>query len=182
MCIAWDCKCVDVYFSTGWSRIGWRNLQQPPPSDRQWLLHFCVFIIHHMILMQLCLSVSGRGRRVGVFVSIGGTGILFHLLVTASKETVPSEELMMQLHLLLAKVGPKGTTVSSHSLLLSFSGFWRSLPLFLFACKCLGTNVIVSLRAHACFNLCLSRQKVWREGSTERSSHRHCQLNQAKPT
>uniref|UniRef100_A0A674N0P8 Cytosolic carboxypeptidase 1 n=1 Tax=Takifugu rubripes TaxID=31033 RepID=A0A674N0P8_TAKRU len=53
------------------------------------------------------LLTVGRGRRVGVFVSIGGTGILFHLLVTASKETMPSEELMLQLHLLLAKVGPK---------------------------------------------------------------------------
>lgn len=48
----------------------------------------------------------------GVFVSIGGTGILFHLLVTASKETIPSEELMLQLHVLLAKIGPKGRTVS----------------------------------------------------------------------
>uniref|UniRef100_H3DED1 Cytosolic carboxypeptidase 1 n=1 Tax=Tetraodon nigroviridis TaxID=99883 RepID=H3DED1_TETNG len=53
------------------------------------------------------LLTVGRGRRVGVFVSIGGTGILFHLLVTASKEADPSEELMLQLHVLLAKVGPK---------------------------------------------------------------------------
>lgn len=66
----------------------------------------------HFIFAERCLSILGRGRRVGVFVSIGGTGILFHLLVTASKETMPSEELMLQLHLLLAKVGPKGRTVS----------------------------------------------------------------------
>lgn len=45
----------------------------------------------------------------GVFVSKGGTGILFQILITASKEQPPSEELMLQLHSLLAKVGPKGS-------------------------------------------------------------------------
>lgn len=44
----------------------------------------------------------------GVFVSKGGTGVLFQLLINASKEFPPSEELMLQLHSLLAKVGPKG--------------------------------------------------------------------------
>ncbi|XP_049434634.1 cytosolic carboxypeptidase 1 isoform X1 [Epinephelus fuscoguttatus] len=53
------------------------------------------------------LLTVGRGRRVGVFVSKGGTGILFQILITASKELPPSEELMLQLHSLLAKVGPK---------------------------------------------------------------------------
>uniref|UniRef100_A0A3Q1IP38 Cytosolic carboxypeptidase 1 n=1 Tax=Anabas testudineus TaxID=64144 RepID=A0A3Q1IP38_ANATE len=53
------------------------------------------------------LLTVGEGRRVGVFVSKGGTGILFQLLITASKELPPSEELMLQLHSLLAKVGPK---------------------------------------------------------------------------
>lgn len=53
-------------------------------------------------------SNAGRGRRVGVFVSKGGTGILFQILINASKELPPSEELMLQLHSLLAKVGPKG--------------------------------------------------------------------------
>ncbi|XP_056137454.1 cytosolic carboxypeptidase 1 [Lampris incognitus] len=57
------------------------------------------------ILSEL-LTVGG-GRRVGVFVSKGGTGILLKLLITASKESPPSEELMLQLHSLLAKVGPK---------------------------------------------------------------------------
>ncbi|KAM3867855.1 cytosolic carboxypeptidase 1 [Diretmus argenteus] len=57
------------------------------------------------ILSEL-LTVGG-GRRVGVFVSKGGTGILLHLLITASNESPPSEELMLQLHSLLAKVGPK---------------------------------------------------------------------------
>uniref|UniRef100_A0A1A8LCT8 Cytosolic carboxypeptidase 1 n=1 Tax=Nothobranchius pienaari TaxID=704102 RepID=A0A1A8LCT8_9TELE len=53
------------------------------------------------------LLTVGRGRRVGVFVSKGGTGVLFQILVNASKEFPPSEELMLQLHSLLAKVGPK---------------------------------------------------------------------------
>nr|XP_020458057.1 cytosolic carboxypeptidase 1 [Monopterus albus]XP_020458058.1 cytosolic carboxypeptidase 1 [Monopterus albus]XP_020458059.1 cytosolic carboxypeptidase 1 [Monopterus albus] len=53
------------------------------------------------------LLTVGRGRRVGVFVSKGGTGILFQLLITASKELPPNEELMLQLHSLLAKAGPK---------------------------------------------------------------------------
>ncbi|XP_073321930.1 cytosolic carboxypeptidase 1 [Pagrus major] len=53
------------------------------------------------------LLTVGRGRRVGVFVSKGGTGVLFQILITASKEFPPSEELMLQLHSLLAKVGPK---------------------------------------------------------------------------
>ncbi|XP_033828127.1 cytosolic carboxypeptidase 1 [Periophthalmus magnuspinnatus] len=53
------------------------------------------------------LLTIGRGRRVGVFVSKGGTGILFQTLLSVSKEMPPSEELMLQLHSLLAKVGPK---------------------------------------------------------------------------
>ncbi|KAM9743726.1 cytosolic carboxypeptidase 1 isoform 2-T3 [Menidia menidia] len=53
------------------------------------------------------LLTVGRGRRVGVFVSKGGTGILFQVLIISSKELPPSEELMLQLHSLLAKVGPK---------------------------------------------------------------------------
>ncbi|XP_029915053.1 cytosolic carboxypeptidase 1 isoform X2 [Myripristis murdjan] len=57
------------------------------------------------ILSEL-LTVGG-GRRVGVFVSKGGTGLLLQKLITASKESPPSEELMLQLHSLLAKVGPK---------------------------------------------------------------------------
>ncbi|XP_008334914.1 cytosolic carboxypeptidase 1 isoform X2 [Cynoglossus semilaevis] len=53
------------------------------------------------------LLTAGRGRRVGLFVSKGGTGVLFQILTTAMKEMAPSEELMLQLHSLLAKVGPK---------------------------------------------------------------------------
>uniref|UniRef100_A0A8C5CU64 Cytosolic carboxypeptidase 1 n=1 Tax=Gadus morhua TaxID=8049 RepID=A0A8C5CU64_GADMO len=57
------------------------------------------------ILSEL-LTVGG-GRRVAVFVSKGGPAILLKLLISASKESPPSEELMLQLHSLLAKVGPK---------------------------------------------------------------------------
>ncbi|KAM9858621.1 cytosolic carboxypeptidase 1 [Aulostomus maculatus] len=58
------------------------------------------------------LLTAGEGRRVGVFVSKGGTGILFQILITASKELPPCEELMLQLHSLLAKVGPKDRKLS----------------------------------------------------------------------
>lgn len=51
---------------------------------------------------------TGRGRRIGVFISKGGTGILFQILVSASQEPIVSEDLMVQLHSLLAKVGPNG--------------------------------------------------------------------------
>nr|XP_057928088.1 cytosolic carboxypeptidase 1 isoform X2 [Doryrhamphus excisus] len=63
------------------------------------------------ILNILCilseLLTLGKGRRVGVFVSKGGTGVLLRILISTSKEFHPSEELMLQLHSLLAKVGPK---------------------------------------------------------------------------
>uniref|UniRef100_A0A8B9KS56 ATP/GTP binding protein 1 n=1 Tax=Astyanax mexicanus TaxID=7994 RepID=A0A8B9KS56_ASTMX len=63
------------------------------------------------ILNILCilneLLTLGGGRRVGVFVSKGGTAILLQLLVQSGKEASPSEELMLQTHSLLAKVGPK---------------------------------------------------------------------------
>ncbi|XP_038161728.1 cytosolic carboxypeptidase 1 isoform X2 [Cyprinodon tularosa] len=59
-----------------------------------------------MYILSELLTI-GRGRRVGVFVSKGGTGVLFQILISASNELPPSEELMLQLHSLLAKVGPK---------------------------------------------------------------------------
>uniref|UniRef100_A0A674ADR2 Cytosolic carboxypeptidase 1 n=1 Tax=Salmo trutta TaxID=8032 RepID=A0A674ADR2_SALTR len=53
------------------------------------------------------LTEPSGGRRIGVFVSKGGTGILLQLVISASKVSPPSEELMLQLHSVLAKVGPK---------------------------------------------------------------------------
>ncbi|KAJ8262796.1 hypothetical protein COCON_G00152530 [Conger conger] len=53
------------------------------------------------------LVSAGSGHRVGVLVSKGGTAILLQLLISASKEAPPSDELMLQLHSILAKVGPK---------------------------------------------------------------------------
>nr|XP_060618077.1 cytosolic carboxypeptidase 1 isoform X1 [Anolis sagrei ordinatus]XP_060618078.1 cytosolic carboxypeptidase 1 isoform X1 [Anolis sagrei ordinatus]XP_060618079.1 cytosolic carboxypeptidase 1 isoform X1 [Anolis sagrei ordinatus]XP_060618080.1 cytosolic carboxypeptidase 1 isoform X1 [Anolis sagrei ordinatus]XP_060618081.1 cytosolic carboxypeptidase 1 isoform X1 [Anolis sagrei ordinatus] len=57
------------------------------------------------ILLEL-VAVGGN-RRTSVLVSRGGTQILLQLLVNASKESPPNEELMVLLHSLLAKVGPK---------------------------------------------------------------------------
>uniref|UniRef100_A0A674D4A6 Cytosolic carboxypeptidase 1 n=1 Tax=Salmo trutta TaxID=8032 RepID=A0A674D4A6_SALTR len=63
-------------------------------------------ILNILYILNELLTVGG-GRRVGVFVSKGGTGILLQLVLSGSKESPPSEELMLQLHSLLAKVGPK---------------------------------------------------------------------------
>ncbi|XP_040976894.1 cytosolic carboxypeptidase 1 isoform X2 [Aquila chrysaetos chrysaetos] len=57
------------------------------------------------ILIEV-VSVGG-GRRASVLVTKGGTQILLQLLLTASKDTPPNEELMVLLHTLLAKIGPK---------------------------------------------------------------------------
>ncbi|XP_025033631.1 cytosolic carboxypeptidase 1 isoform X1 [Pelodiscus sinensis] len=57
------------------------------------------------ILIEL-VSVGG-GRKASVLVSRGGTQILLQLLLSASKDSPPNEELMVQLHSLLAKIGPK---------------------------------------------------------------------------
>ncbi|XP_073674965.1 cytosolic carboxypeptidase 1 [Garra rufa] len=53
------------------------------------------------------LLTVGGGRRTGVFVSKGGTAILLQLLVSSSKDPPANEELMLQIHSLLVKVGPK---------------------------------------------------------------------------
>ncbi|XP_054042786.1 cytosolic carboxypeptidase 1 isoform X1 [Rissa tridactyla] len=57
------------------------------------------------ILIEV-VSVGG-GRRASVLVTKGGTQILLQLLLTASKDSPPNEELMVLLHSLLAKIGPK---------------------------------------------------------------------------
>uniref|UniRef100_UPI00398EF28F cytosolic carboxypeptidase 1 isoform X2 n=1 Tax=Pristiophorus japonicus TaxID=55135 RepID=UPI00398EF28F len=57
------------------------------------------------ILNEL-VSVAG-GRRCGVLVSKGGSQILLQLLFSASKDSPPNEEVMVQLHSILAKIGPK---------------------------------------------------------------------------
>ncbi|XP_055774952.1 cytosolic carboxypeptidase 1-like isoform X3 [Salvelinus fontinalis] len=63
-------------------------------------------ILNILYILNELLTVGG-GRRIGVFVSKGGTGILLQLVIRASKESPPSEEFMLQLHSVLAKVGPK---------------------------------------------------------------------------
>ncbi|KAJ7335584.1 hypothetical protein JRQ81_013525 [Phrynocephalus forsythii] len=53
------------------------------------------------------LVAVGSSRRTSVLVSRGGSQILLQLLVNVSKESPPNEDLMVLLHSLLAKVGPK---------------------------------------------------------------------------
>ncbi|XP_067171787.1 cytosolic carboxypeptidase 1 isoform X3 [Apteryx mantelli] len=57
------------------------------------------------ILIEL-VSIGG-GRRASVLVAKGGTQILLQLLLNVSKDSPPNEELMVLLHTLLAKIGPK---------------------------------------------------------------------------
>ncbi|XP_043371077.1 cytosolic carboxypeptidase 1 isoform X3 [Dermochelys coriacea] len=57
------------------------------------------------ILIEL-VSVGG-GRKASVLVSKGGMQILLQLLLSAGKDSPPNEDLMVQLHFLLAKIGPK---------------------------------------------------------------------------
>ncbi|XP_062936566.1 cytosolic carboxypeptidase 1 isoform X3 [Cynocephalus volans] len=57
------------------------------------------------ILVEL-LSAGG-GRRASFLVGKGGSQILLQLLMNASKESPPHEELMVQIHSILAKIGPK---------------------------------------------------------------------------
>ncbi|XP_072260180.1 cytosolic carboxypeptidase 1 isoform X2 [Pyxicephalus adspersus] len=53
------------------------------------------------------LMSAGGGRRINVLISKGGTQILLQLLLSASKDSSPNEELIVLLHTLLAKIGPK---------------------------------------------------------------------------
>uniref|UniRef100_A0A7N9CV16 Cytosolic carboxypeptidase 1 n=1 Tax=Macaca fascicularis TaxID=9541 RepID=A0A7N9CV16_MACFA len=50
---------------------------------------------------------QGGGRRVNFLVTKGGSQILLQLLMNASKESPPHEDLMVQIHSILAKIGPK---------------------------------------------------------------------------
>ncbi|NXI04218.1 CBPC1 carboxypeptidase, partial [Pachycephala philippinensis] len=66
--------------------------------------NFCSYgliAVLHFIIMK-CGS-----RRANVIVTKGGTQILLQLLLTASRDSPPNEELMVLLHTLLAKIGPK---------------------------------------------------------------------------
>ncbi|XP_058421502.1 cytosolic carboxypeptidase 1 isoform X8 [Diceros bicornis minor] len=53
------------------------------------------------------LVSAGGGRRASFLVTKGGSQILLQLLMNASKESPPNEELMVQIHSILAKIGPK---------------------------------------------------------------------------
>ncbi|NXF66184.1 CBPC1 carboxypeptidase, partial [Ciccaba nigrolineata] len=64
------------------------------------------FITRLPVINYVVILASG-GRRANVLVTKGGTQILLQLLLTASKDSPPNEELMVLLHTLLAKIGPK---------------------------------------------------------------------------
>ncbi|XP_064147238.1 cytosolic carboxypeptidase 1 isoform X5 [Loxodonta africana] len=53
------------------------------------------------------LVSAGGGRRASFLVAKGGSQILLQLLMNTSKESPPNEELMVQIHSILAKIGPK---------------------------------------------------------------------------
>ncbi|XP_032696449.1 cytosolic carboxypeptidase 1 isoform X4 [Lontra canadensis] len=53
------------------------------------------------------LVSAGGGRRASFLVTKGGSQVLLQLLMNASKESPPNEELMVQIHSLLARIGPK---------------------------------------------------------------------------
>uniref|UniRef100_A0A8C5K599 Cytosolic carboxypeptidase 1 n=1 Tax=Jaculus jaculus TaxID=51337 RepID=A0A8C5K599_JACJA len=53
------------------------------------------------------LVSTGGGRRASFLVAKGGSQILLQLLMNASKDSPPHEEVMVQAHSILAKIGPK---------------------------------------------------------------------------
>uniref|UniRef100_A0A286XC92 Cytosolic carboxypeptidase 1 n=1 Tax=Cavia porcellus TaxID=10141 RepID=A0A286XC92_CAVPO len=61
---------------------------------------------NYFSLIMLLVIESG-GRRASFLVAKGGSQILLQLLVNASKESPQHEELMVQVHSVLAKIGPK---------------------------------------------------------------------------
>uniref|UniRef100_A0A8C6Q8M8 ATP/GTP binding protein 1 n=1 Tax=Nannospalax galili TaxID=1026970 RepID=A0A8C6Q8M8_NANGA len=63
--------------------------------------------ILNILSILIELVSSGGGRRASFLVAKGGSQILLQLLTNASKESSPCEELMVQTHSILAKIGPK---------------------------------------------------------------------------
>ena len=59
-------------------------------------------------LSKLKKFFLGGGPRASFLVARGGSQILLQLLTNASKDSPLNEELMVQIHSLLAKIGPKG--------------------------------------------------------------------------
>ncbi|KAM6230772.1 cytosolic carboxypeptidase 1 isoform 1-T1 [Porphyrio hochstetteri] len=68
-------------------------------------------IINILNILIEVVSVGG-GRRASVLVTKGGTQKLLQLLLTASKDSPPNEELMVLLHTLLAKICPKDKKIA----------------------------------------------------------------------
>lgn len=62
----------------------------------------------YMLFAIFLKKFLGGGRRASFLVAKGGSQILLQLLMNASKDSPPHEELMVQTHCVLAKIGPKG--------------------------------------------------------------------------
>lgn len=63
--------------------------------------------ILNILSILIELVSSGGGRRASFLVAKGGSQILLQLLMNASKDSPPHEEVMVQTHSILAKIGPK---------------------------------------------------------------------------
>lgn len=61
------------------------------------------------------LVSAGGGRRASFLVAKGGSQLLLQLLVNASKDSPLNEELMVHIHSVLAKIGPKDKKIWSES-------------------------------------------------------------------
>ncbi|KAF5912656.1 hypothetical protein HPG69_007645 [Diceros bicornis minor] len=72
---------------------------EPNTKDLQTTLNILSILVE--------LVSAGGGRRASFLVTKGGSQILLQLLMNASKESPPNEELMVQIHSILAKIGPK---------------------------------------------------------------------------
>ena len=62
----------------------------------------------YLLLPYVLFVVSDTGKRANLLVGHGATQVLLHVLVSESKEQNPSEELLISIHSILAKLGPKG--------------------------------------------------------------------------
>ena len=68
----------------------------------------CVSVVlHSAVSVCLCVTVA-NSKRSSLLVSRGATQILLHVLVSESKDDECLSELLIAIHHLLAKLGPRG--------------------------------------------------------------------------
>lgn len=56
---------------------------------------------------------AGSAKRLSLFVSHGATQVFLHVLVCEAKTDDCSSELLVTIHQLLSKLGPRGNTIHS---------------------------------------------------------------------